>query len=121
MKLSKAKAITLFGVLTVTGLLVAVLPSAYAIRELTVGGLLYGDIKLGNDLVPDVLPPPAYVIEAYLEATLALREPAKLATAEIARNVSESAAAAREVSSKIAHVSPDAVSACAIDVRGAIA
>ena len=52
-----------------------VLTGAYALKELKVGGPLYGDIKLGNDLVADILPPPAYVIEAYLEATLALREP----------------------------------------------
>ncbi len=36
-------------------------------------------IKLGNDLIADILPPPEYVIEAYLEATLVLRDPAQLA------------------------------------------
>jgi methyl-accepting chemotaxis protein len=45
---------------------------------LKVGGPLYAGIKLGNDLVADILPPPAYVIESYLEATLALREPKSL-------------------------------------------
>ena len=29
-------------------------------------------LKLGNDLIADVLPPPAYVIESFLEATLAM-------------------------------------------------
>jgi methyl-accepting chemotaxis protein len=44
-----------------------------------VGGPLYDKIKLGNDLVADILPPPEYVIEAYLEATLALRDPSAVA------------------------------------------
>ncbi|MEV9285898.1 hypothetical protein AB0148_26820, partial [Klebsiella pneumoniae] len=35
-----------------------------------------------NDLVADILPPPEYVIEAYLESTLALREPNNLAAHE---------------------------------------
>jgi hypothetical protein len=48
---------------------------ANVFHELRVGGPLYPKIKLGNDLVADILPRPAYVIKAYLEATLALREP----------------------------------------------
>ncbi len=54
-------------------------PACYALNELKVGGPLYSDIKLGNDLIADILPPPEYVIEAYLEATLAMREPDQLA------------------------------------------
>jgi HAMP domain-containing protein len=42
---------------------------------LRIGGPLYLQIKLGNDLVADILPPPEYVLESYLEATLALRDP----------------------------------------------
>jgi methyl-accepting chemotaxis protein len=52
-----------------------VLTGAYALKELKIGGPLYERIKLGNDLVADILPPPEYVIEAFLEATLALHEP----------------------------------------------
>jgi methyl-accepting chemotaxis protein len=67
--------ITLFGLILAVGFASVVLTGAYALRELKVGGPLYAGIKLGNDLVADILPPPAYVIEAYLEATLALRDP----------------------------------------------
>jgi methyl-accepting chemotaxis protein len=67
--------ITLFGLVLAVGFASVVLTGAYALKELKVGGPLYANIKLGNDLVADILPPPAYVIEAYLEATLALREP----------------------------------------------
>jgi len=74
-RLSISAAIAIFGLLLAIGFASVVLTSAYALKELKVGGPLYDRIKLGNDLVADILPPPAYVIEAYLEATLALREP----------------------------------------------
>jgi methyl-accepting chemotaxis protein len=50
----------------------------YALSEVKVGGPLYNKIKLGNDLIADILPPPEYVIESYLEVTLALNNPAEL-------------------------------------------
>jgi methyl-accepting chemotaxis protein len=75
LRLSISTAITAFGLILAVGFVSVVLTGAYALKELKVGGPLYASIKLGNDLVADILPPPAYVIEAYLEATLALREP----------------------------------------------
>jgi methyl-accepting chemotaxis protein len=78
-RLSISSAIIAFGVLLVVGFMAVVGSGTYALRELKVGGPLYSDIKLGNDLVADILPPPAYVLEAYLEATLAMREPDQLA------------------------------------------
>jgi methyl-accepting chemotaxis protein len=77
-RLSISSAITVFGLLLAAGFGSVVLTGAYALKELKVGGPLYDSIKLGNDLVADILPPPAYVIEAYLESTLALRDPKKL-------------------------------------------
>jgi len=74
LRLSISTAIIAFGLLLAVGFASVVLTGSYALRELKVGGPLYAGIKLGNDLVADILPPPAYVIEAYLEATLALRE-----------------------------------------------
>lgn len=78
-RLSLSSAIIAFGVALAIGFTAVVLTSLYAVRELKVGGPLYADIKLGNDLIADILPPPEYVIEAYLEATLAMREPDQLA------------------------------------------
>src|SRR5690242_15344265 len=77
-RLSISSAITIFGLVLAAGFASVVLTGAYALKELKVGGPLYESIKLGNDLIADILPPPAYVIEAYLETTLALREPDKL-------------------------------------------
>ena len=78
LRLSIASAVTIFGMLLAVGFASVVLTGAYALRELKVGGPLYERIKLGNDLVADILPPPEYVIEAYLEATLVLRDPKSL-------------------------------------------
>ncbi|CAL80270.1 putative methyl-accepting chemotaxis receptor/sensory transducer [Bradyrhizobium sp. ORS 278] len=78
MRLSISALIAVFGLVLALGFGAVVLTSAYALRELKVGGPLYSKIKLGNDLVADILPPPEYVIEAYLEATLVLRNPKNL-------------------------------------------
>jgi methyl-accepting chemotaxis protein len=78
-RVSVSRAIVLFGIVTALGLFAQFLTSGYALQQLRVGGPLYSQIKLGNDLVADILPPPMYVLEAYLEATLALRDPASLA------------------------------------------
>ena len=70
----------ILGFLVVAGFAAVVLTSALALRELKVNGPVYDRIVLGKDLVADILPPPAYVVEAYLEATLALQDPQNLAT-----------------------------------------
>jgi methyl-accepting chemotaxis protein len=79
LRLSVSGAITVFGIVAAFGLAALIFTSGYALQQLRVGGPLYSQIKLGNDLIADVLPPPAYVLEAYLEATLALREPETVA------------------------------------------
>jgi methyl-accepting chemotaxis protein len=77
--LTIARAMVLFGLVTAAGLAVVAFTGICALRDLKIGGALYNEIKLGNDLVADILPPPEYVIESYLEATLALNNPAELA------------------------------------------
>ncbi len=44
-------------------------------RSLAVGGPLYSKNHRHQDIVADILPPPLYIIEPYLERTLALNEP----------------------------------------------
>ncbi|MGO4714898.1 methyl-accepting chemotaxis protein [Bradyrhizobium sp. 2TAF24] len=78
LRVSISTTIIAFGIITALGLAAILSVSDYANRQLRVGGPLYNQIKLGNDLVADILPPPEYVVEAYLEATLALREPQQL-------------------------------------------
>jgi methyl-accepting chemotaxis protein len=79
MRLTISRAILIFGLVIAIGLGAVIGTSFYGLSQLKVGGPLYTQLKLGNDLVADILPPPEYVIEAYLEATLALREPESLA------------------------------------------
>src|SRR6478609_3928884 len=78
MRISISRAIIAFGLVTAVGLAAMLITSGYALNQLRVGGPLYSQIKLGNDLIADILPPPAYVLEAYLEATLAMHEPDQL-------------------------------------------
>jgi methyl-accepting chemotaxis protein len=80
LRLTIARAMVLFGLVTAAGLAAVVFTGIYALSDVKVGGPLYDRIKLGNDLVADILPPPEYVIESYLEATLALNNPAELAS-----------------------------------------
>ena len=82
-RISIFKLVLIFAVVTIVGFSTMVGVSNWALNDLRVGGPLYGKIKLGNDLVADILPPPEYVIEAYLEATLAIRDPSSLAARRV--------------------------------------
>jgi methyl-accepting chemotaxis protein len=88
MRLSIKKVMYSFGAAVALGLLVAVAMSLWATNQIRVGGPTYTKIIQGKDLVADILPPPAYVIEAYLEATLALNQ---------AKPIADSVAALREL------------------------
>jgi methyl-accepting chemotaxis protein len=79
LRLTISRAILIFGLITAAGLGAVIATSVYGLAQLRIGGPLYDQIKLGNDFIADILPPPEYVIEAYLEATLVLHDPAELA------------------------------------------
>jgi methyl-accepting chemotaxis protein len=64
------------GILVVIGSLSAGGGGYCAFQQLKVGGPVYDSIVLTKDLIADVLPPPEYILEPYLEATLALNDPA---------------------------------------------
>ena len=78
MRLKIATAVNLFGVLVGIGFVAVIWTALMAITELKVGGPVYTRIVLGKDLIADILPPPEYIIEPYLEATLALNDPKSL-------------------------------------------
>ncbi|MBO9575397.1 MAG: HAMP domain-containing protein [Sphingobium sp.] len=54
--------------------------SAYQFNQLRFGGSVHHQNQMMSDLTADILPPPEYVIEAYLEATKLASDPASLAT-----------------------------------------
>ena len=73
MHIKVRSAINALGLAVAAGIALAAGIGAFVFHQVSVGGPLYGQIIQGKDLVADILPPPAYVIEAYLEATLAAK------------------------------------------------
>lgn len=61
------------------GLLAVIFTEQWALTRLKVGGPIYRQLATNSALVSDILPPPEYILEPYLEATLALEQPAALA------------------------------------------
>jgi methyl-accepting chemotaxis protein len=57
------------------GFLAIIASGWLTLRELKVGGPIYHRIVLGKELVADVVPPPIYLIDAFIEATLIASEP----------------------------------------------
>ncbi len=60
-----------FGIAMAIGIGIAVTISAYSMTKVRIGGAAYDKIIQAKDLVADILPPPLYIIEPYLEATKA--------------------------------------------------
>lgn len=50
----------------------------YDVNKIRIGGPLETSNRQAADLMADILPPPAFVIESYLEATLAIEEPQRV-------------------------------------------
>jgi len=73
------RAVGLFGFVVTLGCVAILLTNMTAISQIKVGGPIYRNIVLGKDMIADILPPPEYVIESYLEATLALNDPSTVA------------------------------------------
>src|SRR5208337_2794429 len=63
------------GAAVIGGFIAVIAVSTVGSYKLRVGGEVYSRIVAGKDLIGDILPPPAYVIEPYLEATLAVDDP----------------------------------------------
>lgn len=69
--------LAIIALLLVASLAALTFTNRVALDSLRIGSPLYAKIVLGKDLIADILPPPEYIIESYLEVTLALNEPAK--------------------------------------------
>jgi len=67
--LSISRTILLFGIIVTAGLMLAIGLQTTAFEELKVKGPVYNDIVAGKDLVADILPPPLFVVEAYMLAS----------------------------------------------------
>jgi methyl-accepting chemotaxis protein len=71
MRLNLAKLASICGGVLGVALLIASFVTAYSVATLRVGGPLYEIIAQNKDLVGDLMPPPLYLVEAYLETNLA--------------------------------------------------
>ncbi len=65
----------IFGVVICLGFGCVIGLASLALTKLEVTGPIYSRIADGKDLLGDILPPPLYVIEAYLEANMAVLHP----------------------------------------------
>lgn len=66
---------TVFGLAVVAGFVAAISSAYYTIDRFDIEGPVAKRILQGNALTSDVLPPALYIGEAFLEATLIVREP----------------------------------------------
>ena len=67
--------LAMMGGVILTSLFGMIYASRTSLDALRIGSPLYSQIVLGKDLIADILPPPEYIIESYLEATLAMNDP----------------------------------------------
>ncbi|WEZ82134.1 HAMP domain-containing methyl-accepting chemotaxis protein [Rhizobium sp. 32-5/1] len=68
-----------FAVFVTTGLIASIGIQFYTLERLRVNGPVYGMIVDGKDLIADILPPPLYVVEAYMLANEIVVRPEKAA------------------------------------------
>jgi methyl-accepting chemotaxis protein len=87
MRVKLSGAMNLFGAALAVGLVLLAAGSWKAISSQRIGGPLYDEIVAGKDLTADILPPPMYVIETYLDAQ----------TAYLTKTPDEIAEASREI------------------------
>ncbi len=74
-RITLARGATWTGTLICLALMATLILGYRGWQKVKVSGPLYDQIVLGKDLVADILPPPFYILEAYLEANLALNNP----------------------------------------------
>jgi methyl-accepting chemotaxis protein len=59
-----------YGAVVILGCVAIAGAASVSLQQLRIGGASYATIVAGKDVIADILPPPLYVIEAYLEANL---------------------------------------------------
>jgi methyl-accepting chemotaxis protein len=82
MKLSISRASVLFGAFLALALVALSAFSYFALSQVRIGGQAYDAIADSKDLTADILPPPLYLVEAYLVAKQTQENPAMLGEAK---------------------------------------
>lgn len=70
-----ARGLMAFGTALVGALTVSITIGGYTMEHIRIGGSTYDQINTSKELIADILPPPAFIVESYLEARLALADP----------------------------------------------
>jgi hypothetical protein len=65
----------MFGAVMALAFLAVILTGQAALFQLKVGGPVYGQLERDSSLISDILPPPEYIVESYLEAAMAMEQP----------------------------------------------
>jgi len=78
MQISISTTLKIFGGAVCLGLIAVVTLNMIALTQLEVTGPVYNRIALGQGLIGDIEPPPIYVVEAFLDANIAARNPGNL-------------------------------------------
>ncbi len=76
-KITIARLLLTFAAVVVLGLATSIGLQNYTLSQLKVSGPIYNGIIDSKDLVADILPPPLYVVEAYMLASEAVLDPGK--------------------------------------------
>lgn len=76
-KITIARLLLTFAAVVVVGLGTSIGLQSYTLSQLKVGGPVYDGIIDGKDAVADILPPPLYLVEAYMLASEAALDPQK--------------------------------------------
>ncbi len=76
-KITIARLLLGFAVVVVVGLATSIGLQSYTLSQLKVKGPIYNGIIDGKDLVADILPPPLYLVEAYMLSSEATLDPRK--------------------------------------------
>lgn len=71
-KLSVGKKLTIVAVVAILALILSAVMANNVIKNIKINGEHYYKIRLQSDLIADILPPPAYLIESYLVALKAM-------------------------------------------------
>lgn len=80
-RLTIARLLITFAVVVVVGLAGSIGLQSFTLSQLKVNGPVYDGIIDGKDLVADILPPPLYLVEAYMLASEAVLDPSKAESA----------------------------------------
>lgn len=78
--ISIARLLIVFAVVVVSGLAASIGVQTFTLEKLKVNGPIYATIVDGKDLIADILPPPLYVVEAYMLASETALHPERAET-----------------------------------------